>query len=124
MRNEKRVNKNSFLKRKRNKPKRSFNNHIQSQTYRDYIHSDKWRELRREAFTLVRNRCVNCGMIATELHHLNYYNLQKERIGIDVVPLCHKCHRFCHWRRNWDNDKSRQKMASILREKFLMIVSF
>jgi hypothetical protein len=111
------------IKRRPVKRKTTSTSHIQSQTYRDYLHSDNWRELRREAFALVNNRCVNCGGTASELHHLNYFNLQHETIGIDVVPLCGKCHKFCHWKRNWGNEKGRQRMACILRQKFLVITS-
>lgn len=37
--------------------------------------------------------CAHCGKDATEYHHHNGYDPGYE---LDVIPLCHSCHKFAH----------------------------
>lgn len=101
----------------RRKPKQ----HSHSTKYRDYIQSDRWRALRLKTFSMTNNRCVGCGDKCTECHHLSYDNLGKERIGIDIVPLCSKCHKKCHYKKYWDNKKNRAIMSDQLIKKFRLM---
>jgi len=102
--------------KKKRTPRKTSKPH--SKGYDQYLHSERWQKMRLEAFRMVGGRCIDCGGSATDLHHLNYINLGKERIGIDVVPLCLKCHRKCHWKKNWDNYGARERMGKSLIAKF------
>lgn len=88
-----------------------------STQYTDYLESDKWKSLRASCFKATNNKCVGCGDKCTNLHHLSYDNLGRERLAVDVVPLCHKCHRKCHFKKYWNNKKNRAEMTDLLIKK-------
>ena len=90
--------------------------------YINYLHSPEWQQLRLTVFKLVKNKCVSCGQRCTELHHLNYDRLGREKIGRDVIPLCKKCHRKCHYKKNWQNKSNRENMTKQLQYKFAVLL--
>lgn len=90
--------------------------------YINYLHSPEWNNLRSVVFKLVKNKCVSCGGQCSELHHLNYDRLGREKIGKDVVPLCKKCHKKCHTKQNWCNKINRQTMTKQLQYKFAVLL--
>lgn len=62
---------------------------------REYRSSAWWKKLRGKVLVAYGSRCIACRETATEVHHLSYLNLGKER-WCDVVALCHKHHRLQH----------------------------
>jgi len=64
--------------------------------YRDYLESDHWQNLRKEAFAKYGSICsACCEAPAKSVHHLRYlsfYNITVE----DVRPVCGKCHSTIH----------------------------
>lgn len=67
--------------------------------YQQYIKSSEWFSKRAEFFSdpILPKFCVGCGDESREvdLHHLTYSRLGSELV-IDLVPLCHDCHRLVH----------------------------
>ena len=71
--------------------------------YREYLKSDKWREIARRRMTIDDFQCVMCGSRGTttnplECHHLSYKHIyfEQERIYEDLCTLCHSCHKQVH----------------------------
>ena len=65
----------------------------QNSEYRQYIHSDAWRERRERALTLAGRRCQRCPAYTDlEVHHLRYTNLGHEP-DEDLEVLCWRCHK-------------------------------
>lgn len=101
--------------------KKAVRSHGHSEEYTKYLLSDRWQLLRAEIFKSTNYRCVGCNDKCTDLHHLSYDNLGKEKAGIDVVPLCKKCHKKCHYKKYWDNKKNRAVMTDQLRKKYKIL---
>jgi 5-methylcytosine-specific restriction endonuclease McrA len=77
-------------------------------SYREYLRSDRWQELRRRFFAEssrvanMRKRlgtlcCEFCGVTGRplDLHHRTYKRLGREKLT-DLVLLCRDCHRTVH----------------------------
>jgi len=64
---------------------------MKNEEYRKYIHSSQWRQKADERLKLDGGKCCVCGGDATEVHHLTYENLGKEKME-DLVSLCRRCH--------------------------------
>ena len=64
--------------------------------YIEYLKSADWKERRKELMEEAGHVCSSCGAKATQLHHLNYYNLGEEVLDQDVVALCKDCHDEIH----------------------------
>jgi hypothetical protein len=64
--------------------------------YDAYMRSEHWLGLRRRYVASWPDcRCVVCGSIRFQLHHLRYDRLGREELR-DLVPLCPKCHDKVH----------------------------
>lgn len=69
--------------------------------YSDYLHSDHWQFVRRQALDLADWRCLRCGEEgALEVHHRTYYDddgsvLWREQ-SEHLVVLCRGCHEAYH----------------------------
>lgn len=62
-------------------------------SYREYLESPLWAEIRARVFRLKGSECFLCGGAATQLHH-NRYRLE-ELTGDnlkEIKPLCRPCH--------------------------------
>lgn len=68
---------------------------MRCQRYQDYLKSDHWFNLRKEAVTRWGDRCINCAVPKVEVHHLNYRNLLDVTTD-DLMPLCRRCHQAVH----------------------------
>lgn len=70
-------------------------------TYREYLLSKHWRNLRLRFYRRNKNRvyCSRCKRknIQLHLHHKTYIRLGKERL-LDLELLCKYCHRQEHKR--------------------------
>ncbi len=76
-----------YLKRNRLLKKLGFG------SYREYLMSDLWREIREKVFAAKGRVCFLCPAAATEIHHCRYAKsdlLGRRMIG--MFPLCGKCH--------------------------------
>lgn len=67
--------------------------------YSRYINSEDWHAKREECFKCHGIFCLDCGDMATDVHHLHYESFGDENPVKDLHPLCHKCHKNRH-----DND--------------------
>lgn len=77
---------------------------MSSSIYNNYLKSSHWKNTRRAVLKKQRfrknPRCFCCLNPAhkngkgTEIHHVHYYRLKKERIegNRDLIPVCRKCH--------------------------------
>jgi Na+-translocating ferredoxin:NAD+ oxidoreductase RnfC subunit len=65
--------------------------------YRNYLNSDHWHDFK--TMIKVKYGCIKCGVCGstknTNIHHLNYNHLGKEKLS-DVVVLCRYCHKKYH----------------------------
>lgn len=73
-----------------------FKNKIYAITYSDYVDSPIWEERKDKYFKNHERKCYMCGEAHyIQLHHLDYNYLGYER-DMDLIPLCHKCHKKLH----------------------------
>jgi len=62
-------------------------------TYREYLVSPRWREIRQEALIRAGGRCQVCNnSMGLEGHHRSYDNLGTPEEIDDVTMLCEECH--------------------------------
>lgn len=63
-------------------------------SYREYLMSDLWRQVKIKAFQKHGNKCIGCGGMAQTFHHTRYFQsvLKGENLGY-LKPICHDCHR-------------------------------
>lgn len=65
--------------------------------YRSYLQSPDWQKRKAERIRVDGGVCQMClSAPATEVHHLNYYNMGDESIMTDLVSVCHPCHMKIH----------------------------
>ena len=75
--------------------------------YYNYICSERWQIKRRQFYSSKMYKhflgegkwnCYCCGIenIPLDLHHRTYKRLGKEKISIDLVPVCRTCHEEIH----------------------------
>ena len=94
----------------------NFNNQDDNERYKEYLKSDKWKQLARKRYEIDNGVCQCCGSRGTianpiECHHLSYSHLYHEegRIYEDLVSLCRVCHKCVHrMMERVTNDKGRR----------------
>lgn len=69
--------------------------------YVDYLHSEQWKRIAKKRLEIDKYHCQFCGSSGTqrnplEIHHLNYRNLGRENVYVDLLTLCHSCHGGIH----------------------------
>jgi 5-methylcytosine-specific restriction endonuclease McrA len=63
------------------------------QSYREYLKSEHWQEVRKEKLKEAGYKCQKCGAKESlDIHHLTYARLGHERMS-DLQALCRSCHR-------------------------------
>jgi hypothetical protein len=60
-----------------------------------YLKSKEWKEKRDLVMEFYKSKCNDCGEKATDVHHLHYNNIFKEKFE-DLIPLCRYCHNKKH----------------------------
>lgn len=60
-----------------------------------YLKSDEWKHKRELIMDFYEWKCQECNNKATDLHHINYDNIFKEKFD-DLKPLCRICHQNKH----------------------------
>ena len=64
--------------------------------YSEYLESSVWTELREEVLEESGNQCEVCGCETNMLHHESYRFLYTEYESVDLIPVCHPCHKHIH----------------------------
>ena len=65
------------------------------EAYGEYLRSPQWQARRQLRLQLDKSTCQDCGLPATDVHHLTYRNVGNESPA-DLVSLCHDCHLRRH----------------------------
>lgn len=62
-------------------------------SYRQYLESDLWKEVKAEVFKRKGRYCLLCGCPASEVHHNRYHknDLDGSKIKF-LIPICRGCH--------------------------------
>lgn len=68
-------------------------NHIGFATYKDYLNSDMWRDIRGSVLERDRHKCKVCGSPANQAHHKSYKKevMLGQALNL-IVSLCQFCH--------------------------------
>ena len=83
-----------------NRVYRKYTNYIRNTPYSEYLKSSHWKKTRERCLEQYKYKCSKCGSKdRLEVHHLNYAYKGMEQIGIDIIPLCNKCHKIAHNKR-------------------------
>lgn len=70
---------------------------MNNEDYRQYLTTETWAKKRAERLAIDGGVCQACLVQpATEVHHLNYFNIGHEDPLTDLVSVCHPCHRKIH----------------------------
>ena len=82
-------------------PKRINNREVKFySSYKEYLISDEWKELKKRRLEIDSNICQQCKIHITletsNCHHIHYGNLYNENIEEDLISLCHSCHQIIH----------------------------
>ena len=71
-----------------------------------FYKSALWRDTREYILKRDRFKCVDCGLLATEVHHIKELtpdNINDEKVSVNpanLVSLCYDCHRKRHRKHN------------------------
>lgn len=71
---------------------------ISAEDKQSYMHSDKWKDMKKRRIYIARNKCEVKGCNETDdlqLHHINYEHLGDEDIA-DLRIVCAKHHQQIH----------------------------
>jgi len=88
-------------------------------SYRDYLNSDLWRDIRRKVFAAKGSRCRICRKKATELHHHRYHGNDLAGIKTKFIhPVCRACHISIEFDggKKRDMRKARQAFRNMLKQ--------
>ena len=66
-------------------------------TYRRYLKTKHWQQLRQEVIRRANGRCEKCGYEPWKrgVHHLTYSNVGNEKLD-DLIVVCPRCHMELH----------------------------
>jgi len=64
--------------------------------YQKYLNSQKWDELRKEAYEMANHRCELCGDFAEAVHHIKYPKSFSEDCLENLLVVCDRCHKLLH----------------------------
>jgi len=64
--------------------------------YTEYLQSETWIQLREEVLKDKGSQCLICGNETNMLHHKSYRLLYTLYEDLDLIPLCHSCHKHIH----------------------------
>jgi hypothetical protein len=71
----------------------------------DIRYPPNWHELRAKSHRLTGGVCCLCKKTkSTTVHHTRYRH-KKDTPGINLFPLCDKCHTIAHSSKNWVKHK-------------------
>jgi hypothetical protein len=62
-------------------------------TYRDYLRSDLWQDIRERVLDLHDRTCRLCSCVATQVHHRHYgIRTLTGKTPVHLLPVCGGCH--------------------------------
>lgn len=69
-------------------------------TYKRYLRTRHWQQLRQEVLRRAGGRCEKCGYQpwkpnGLQVHHLTYSNVGNEKLD-DLIVVCPRCHMELH----------------------------
>lgn len=64
--------------------------------YQDYLNSDEWKELRKQAYRRSKNRCELCNNTAHSVHHIKYPKHYSQDKLKNLLVVCDSCHNKLH----------------------------
>jgi hypothetical protein len=74
-------------------------------SYKQYLQTEHWKEVRQFALNRAKYRCQTCsGQNNLNVHHNTYRSLWKEK-ATDVIVLCEECHVIFHKNRKADGQR-------------------
>lgn len=78
----------------RKESSKHYDKHRRNKTNDVFYHSQEWRALSAYVMSKYNYQCVECGKVATEVHHIVELNEDwSKRLDIDnLIPLCTSCH--------------------------------
>ena len=80
----------------RKKPEVDWRQKARTMPYGDYLLTEHWQEVRRQALKRSEYRCALCNdAVPLHVHHRTYENLGDEK-ETDLIALCAKCHETFH----------------------------
>lgn len=65
----------------------------------------EWLRLRPQIIKAKGNKCIYCGKIATEYHHIVPRHMGGDNRLQNIVPLCYECHKKAHSKRSCESHK-------------------
>ena len=91
---------------------------MNKETYRRYLKTQHWQQIRAKVLQRAGNKCEMCGFEpwrpgTLQVHHLSYDRVGRESLE-DLVAICPKCHMKIHGvdtasKRNSENVKKDSK---------------
>lgn len=88
--------------------------------YKEYLKTDRWHKVRKEAVINAKGRCQLCNAKHTQLnvHHRSYDCLWHEKPS-DVIVLCRECHSLFHHKIILKNGAETKYLASVIMARFM-----
>lgn len=70
------------------------------ETYKRYLKTHHWQQLRQQALDRANGKCEMCGYIpwkkgVLQVHHKTYINVGNESLD-DLIVVCARCHMELH----------------------------
>lgn len=88
------------------------------QTYKDYLDSSFWKEIRRRILARDDKKCHCCGKEASIAHHRNYeFEVMMGNKDESLISVCNNCHCNIHYDRNGKKVSLEQSESRIERFK-------
>lgn len=87
-------------------------------SYKDYLKSNLWKNIRQEVLTRDKNNCQICGCHGTQVHHSRYH--KNDLLGNNLKFLHCLCGE-CHHKIEFKEDKKVWMDEALIRQKSLII---
>ena len=80
-------------RQKARKPRRRGGRFAGYNTYREYLKSDLWQDIRERVLDAADRTCQLCGSVATQVHHRHYgHRTLKGKTLAHLLAVCGGCH--------------------------------
>jgi len=87
-------------------------------TYKDYLRSDLWQDIRERVLDLHDRKCKLCNGLATQVHHRHYgIRSLTGKTLVHLLPVCGGCHVRIEF--GLDGKKRTAKQAEMWLKEFL-----
>ena len=88
-------------------------------SYKEYLNSPLWKEIRRKALQKRKHVCCGCGNRASQIHHSSY----KEDVMLDegryLYALCSDCHKYIEFNNGKKNslEEANRKLLDLIKQR-------